>query len=294
MQQNDIDRLVETIAARVREQLAAASSSSTCSADPATCAACGNCASAREADTRNIISLGAARVATGLNVGQVQPDLARYIDHTLLKHDATKEQLRKLCEEARQYSFYSVCVNSANVAFCRSLLAGSKTRVIAVVGFPLGAMTPGAKAYEAREAVREGAEEIDMVINIGELKSRNYNEVYEDIKKVVEASHPKPVKVIIESGGLNTEEKVIACALSKAGGAHFVKTSTGFGPGGATAEDVALMKRVVGPGMEVKASGGVRDTQGALEMIKAGATRIGASASIAIVTNQKPSKASNY
>jgi deoxyribose-phosphate aldolase len=281
MQQNDIDRLVETIAARVREQLAAASSSSTCSADPATCAACGNCASAREADTRNIISLGAARVATGLNVGQVQPDLARYIDHTLLKHDATKEQLRKLCEEARQYSFYSVCVNSANVAFCRSLLAGSKTRVIAVVGFPLGAMT-------------QGAEEIDMVINIGELKSRNYNEVYEDIKKVVEASHPKPVKVIIESGGLNTEEKVIACALSKAGGAHFVKTSTGFGPGGATAEDVALMKRVVGPGMEVKASGGVRDTQGALEMIKAGATRIGASASIAIVTNQKPSKASNY
>ncbi len=133
-----------------------------------------------------------------------------------------------------------------------------------------------------------------MVINTGELKSRNYQTVYEDIQKVVEASRPKPVKVIIESGGLNDEEKVVACALSKAGGAHFVKTSTGFGPGGATAADVALMKRVVGPAMEVKASGGVRDTQGALEMIQAGATRIGASASIAIVTNQKPTKAGNY
>jgi deoxyribose-phosphate aldolase len=294
MQQKELDLLVETIAAQVRARLDAASGCDGCQASASDCSACGKCASRRESDTRNIIHLGAARVATGLNTGGVANDLARYIDHTLLKPEATREELRKLCEEARRHNFYSVCVNSSNVKFCRGLLAGSNTKVIAVVGFPLGAMATGSKAYEAREAVRDGAEEIDMVINTGELKSRNYQVVYEDIQKVVEASRPKPVKVIIESGGLNDEEKVVACALSKAGGAHFVKTSTGFGPGGATAADVALMKRVVGPAMEVKASGGVRDTKGALEMIQAGATRIVASASIAIVTNQKPTKAGNY
>jgi len=224
----------------------------------------------------------------------VSADLCRYIDHTLLKPDATKEQLRKLCEEARQYNFYSVCVNSANVRYCRTLLTGSQTKVVAVVGFPLGAASAAAKAAEAREAIREGAEEVDMVINIGELKSRNYQAVHEDIRKVVESAGGKPVKVILETGMLTRDEKVIASALSKAGGARFVKTSTGFGPGGATAEDVALMKQVVGSDMEVKASGGVRDHDAALAMIRAGATRIGASASIAIVTNQKPGAASKY
>ena len=294
MQQQDLDRLVETIAAQVRTRLEASAACDGCQATAAECSACGRCASRRETDTRNIIHLGASRVATGLNTSGVATDLARHIDHPLLKPEATKEELRKLCEEARQHNFYSVCVNSSNVTFCRGLLANSNTKVIAVVGFPLGAMATGAKAYEAREAVREGAEEIDMVVNIGELKSHNYQIVYEDIQKVVEASRPRPVKVIIEAGGLTDEEKVIACALSKAGGARFVKTSTGFGPGGATATDVALMKRVVGPAMEVKASGGVRDTKGALELLEAGATRLGASASIAIVTNKKPTQGGNY
>ncbi len=294
MEQQELDRLVETIAAQVRARLEGSSACDGCQASASECSACGKCASRRETDTRNIIHLGASRVATGLNTSGVANDLARYIDHTLLKPEATKEELRKLCEEARNHSFYSVCVNSSNVKFCRGLLAGSNTKVIAVVGFPLGAMATGSKAFEAREAVREGAEEIDMVINVGELKSHNYQFVYEDIQKVVEASRPKPVKVIIESGGLTDEEKVISCALSKAGGARFVKTSTGFGPGGATAADVALMKRVVGPAMEVKASGGVRDTRGALEMIEAGASRLGASASVAIVTNKKSSQGGNY
>jgi len=291
---NDIDKLVETIAARVREQLADAHPCSVCSATPDACSACGNCVVLREQDTRNIISLGAARVGSGLSVGNVSSDLGRYIDHTLLKPDATKEALRKLCEEARQYRFYSVCVNSANVKFCRGLLAGSQVKVVAVVGFPLGAASTGSKAYEAREAVRDGAEEIDMVINIGELKGKNYSFVYEDIKKVVESVHPKPVKVIIETSSLDREEKVISCVLSKTAGAAFVKTSTGFGSGGATAEDVALMKKVVGPNVEVKASGGVSDQADALAMIQAGATRIGASASIAIVMNKKATGSGKY
>lgn len=293
MRKDELDRIVETIASRVRARLADSDCSS-CQADAADCTACGDCVTRREQDTRNIISMGAARIATGLNVSPVASDLARYIDHTLLKPDATKEALRKLCEEAREYGFYSVCVNSANVKFCKGLLAGSPVKVIAVVGFPLGAASSGAKAFESREAIRDGAEEIDMVINIGELKSGNYLPVYEDIKKVVEAAHPKPVKVILETGLLDREEKVVGSVLSKTAGARFVKTSTGFGPGGATAEDVALMKKIVGPGVEVKASGGVRDRAGALEMIQAGASRLGASASIAIVTNQKASGSGKY
>jgi deoxyribose-phosphate aldolase len=294
MADKELDKLVETIAARVRDRLGQSSICASCLAGASDCSACGECVVRREGDTRSIISLGAVRVASGPNVGPVSADLARYIDHTLLKPEATKEALRKLCEEAKKYKFYSVCINSANVKFCRGLLAGSEVKVVAVVGFPLGASSTGAKVFEAREAVKDGAEEVDMVINVGGLKSRNYLEVYEDIRRVVEAIHPRPVKVIIETGLLDQEEKVIASVLSKTAGARFVKTSTGFGPGGATAEDVALMKRVVGPGVEVKASGGVRDREGALEMIKAGATRIGASASIAIVTNQKPASSSKY
>jgi len=294
MNKNELDSLVETIAARVRERLDTAAACALCTASAEDCTACGDCVVRREEDTRNIISLGAERVASGLNVGSVATDLGRYIDHTLLKPDATKEALRKLCEEARKYGFYSVCVNSANVKFCKSLLAGSRVKVVAVVGFPLGAASTGAKAFEAREAIRDGAEEIDMVINIGELKSKNFLVVFEDIRKVVEAAHPRPVKVILETGMLDEEEKVVACVLSKTAGARFVKTSTGFGPGGATAEDVALMKRIVGPSVEVKASGGVRDQQGALKMLQAGATRIGASASIAIVTNKKPTTSGKY
>ena len=212
------------------------------------------------------------------------------IDHTLLKANATQEEIGKLCEEARKYRFASVCVNTANVRYSKAHLAGSGVMVCAVVGFPLGAMATEAKAFEAREAVRNGAQEIDMVVNIGALKSRDYAAVLEDIRKVVAASAPARLKVIIEASALTREEKIISCTLAKTAGAAFVKTSTGFGSGGATAEDVALMGAVVGPGVEVKASGGIRTTEDADRMIEAGATRIGASASVAIVLGKSQDK----
>jgi deoxyribose-phosphate aldolase len=214
----------------------------------------------------------------------VRADLASIIDHTLLKPDATRDDLTQLCDEARAHAFASVCVNSANVRFCKQRLSGSRVMTVAVVGFPLGAMATSAKAYETKQAVRDGADEIDMVINLGALKSRDYATVACDIRAIVEAARPRPVKVILETASLTRDEKVIACALSKASGAAFVKTSTGFGAGGATVEDVALMREVVGDDVGVKASGGVRDTKGADAMVAAGATRIGASASVAIVT----------
>ena len=220
-------------------------------------------------------------------------DIAPFIDHTLLNPDATREQVQKLCEEARRYGFATVCVNSSNIPLAARLLAGSSVVPIAVVGFPLGAAVTASKAFEAREAVRSGAREIDMVINIGALKSRDYRLVSDDIAAVVRASGPAPVKVILETSKLTDDEKIVGCALSKAAGAAFVKTSTGFGGGGATAEDVALMRRIVGDDMGVKASGGVRTTEDAQKMLAAGASRIGASASIAIVTGQKAA-ASKY
>jgi len=210
------------------------------------------------------------------------------IDHTLLKADATAEDVKKLCDEARKYCFASVCVNSTNVGRARAQLDGSGVMVCAVVGFPLGAMTPTAKAFEAREAVRAGADEIDMVINIGALKSRDYALVEDDIRKVVQAAKPARVKVILETGALTQEEKIIGITLSKIAGAAFVKTSTGFGPGGATVEDVALMRRLVGDELGVKASGGVRTHEDAEKMKLAGASRIGASASVAIVSKEAP------
>lgn len=210
--------------------------------------------------------------------------LAAKIDHTLLKPDATREEIQRVCEEARKYQFATVCVNSAYIGLVAELLKGSITKPIAVVGFPLGAAALATKAFEAREAIRVGAQEIDMVINTGALKGRDYSLVLEDIRAVVEASRPFPVKVILETSSLSDDQKVIGCALAKAAGATFVKTSTGFGTGGATAEDVALMRRVVGPEMGVKASGGIRTYEDAAKMIAAGANRIGASASVAIVT----------
>ncbi|MCG8421095.1 MAG: deoxyribose-phosphate aldolase [Proteobacteria bacterium] len=205
------------------------------------------------------------------------------IDHTLLKPEAVREDIVKLCDEARTYQFASVCVNTTWVPVAVALLAGSSVKVCAVVGFPLGAMTPPAKAYEAREAVRQGAHEIDMVINIGALRSRDYETVFEDICRVVRAAKPAAVKVILECASLTDEEKVVGCTLSKLAGAAFVKTSTGFGQGGATVEDVTLMRRVVGQELGVKASGGVRTAEDARRMAEAGANRLGASASVAIV-----------
>ena len=214
-------------------------------------------------------------------------DIAQFIDHTLLKPEATREEVLKLCEEAKQYGFATVCVNSINVGTAARALHGSSVIAIAVVGFPLGAGLTSAKAFETREAVRCGAKEIDTVINIGALKAKDYALVQHDIAAVVQAAKPWPVKVILETSQLKDEEKVIACALSKAAGAAFVKTSTGFAQGGATAEDVALMRRIVGDDVGVKASGGVRSTEDAMKMIAAGANRIGASASIAIVMGTK-------
>lgn len=211
-------------------------------------------------------------------------EMGRWIDHTLLKANADRKDLEQLCEEARKHRFFSVCVNAGNVRLAKSLLSASDVKVCAVVGFPLGAGTPGAKAFETREAIRCGADEIDMVINIGALRSRDYALVLEDIRKVVLAASGKIVKVILETGMLEHDEKVIACSLSKVAGAHFVKTSTGFGPGGATAEDVALMRLVVGSDVGVKASGGVRTYADAVAMMKAGANRLGCSSSVSIVT----------
>ncbi|MCY1020768.1 deoxyribose-phosphate aldolase [Pyxidicoccus sp. MSG2] len=213
-------------------------------------------------------------------------DLAPYIDHTLLKPEARAEDVAKLAEEARKHGFATVCVNSTHVATAARVLAGATTVPIAVVGFPLGASLPSAKAFEAREAIRAGAREIDMVLNVGALKSRDYALVHQDIATVVDAARPLPVKVILETSLLTDEEKVLACALSKAAGAAFVKTSTGFGGGGATAEDVALMRRVVGDDVGVKASGGIRSAEDAMKMLRAGANRLGASASVAIVSGQ--------
>lgn len=214
-------------------------------------------------------------------------ELNKYIDHTLLKPEATKEQITKLCQEARQYDFASVCVNTCYVPLAKELLAGSDVKVCCVVGFPLGAMDTVSKAFEAKTAVANGAQEVDMVINIGALKDKNYDYVTKDIAAVVEASKPAIVKVIIEACLLTDEEKVEACKCSMNAKAEFVKTSTGFSTHGATPEDVALMKKTVGNVCKVKAAGGVRSYDDAMKMIEAGADRLGCSAGIKVMEEAK-------
>ena len=315
MSDRDLEQLVEVIASRVRARIEQAAPRGAglvglspvagvplreldCKDDPTheACSSCGMCAVRRPDEVRAITGQGACRIGAGVDIGKVDVDLARMIDHTLLKADATTDDLKKLCDEARKYCFASVCVNSTNVRKVASYLQGSGVMVCAVVGFPLGAMVPTAKAFEAREAVRNGADEIDMVINIGALKSRDYGLVEDDIRRVVQAARPARVKVILETGALNLEEKIIGITLSKIAGAHFVKTSTGFGPGGATEEDISLMRRLVGDEMGVKASGGVRTHEDAARMTKAGANRIGASASVAIIgaADNKQAAAKGY
>ena len=210
-------------------------------------------------------------------------ELNKYIDHTLLKAEATSTQITKLCEEAKQYDFASVCVNTCYVPLCAKLLEATDVKVCCVVGFPLGAMDSQAKAYEAKLAVEKGAKEVDMVINVGALKEGNYDYVEADIKAIVEASKPAIVKVIIETCLLTDEEKVKACELSVKAGAAFVKTSTGFSTAGATVEDVALMRKTVGDKALVKAAGGIRTYEDAMKMIEAGADRLGCSAGIKIM-----------
>lgn len=213
---------------------------------------------------------------------------AKLIDHTLLKPEATKDQIEKLCEEALQYQFASVCVNPAWVPFSFQMLKNSDVKVCTVVGFPLGATSTETKVFETKLAIKQGAEEIDMVINIGALKEGNNDLVEQEIKKICEAAKNKAlVKVIIETALLTDEEKKIACMLAKNAGADFVKTSTGFSSGGATIEDVRLMRLVVGQEMGVKASGGVRTLEDAIAMVNAGANRIGTSSGIQIVSAQQ-------
>lgn len=248
----------------------------------------GSCAASCEPAVKKVVAAGADRIEKGLDAPIPAPELARFIDHTLLKPNATVAEITKLCEEARQYQFASVCVNPAHVALAAKLLQGTPVKVCTVVGFPLGATSTFTKVMETRDAIANGATEIDMVINVGALKSKDYELVKNDIARVVEAANGLCVKVILETSLLTDEEKIKACELAKLAGADFVKTSTGFSTGGATAEDVALMRRVVGPSMGVKASGGIRDAQTAQKMIAAGATRIGASASVSIVKGETP------
>jgi deoxyribose-phosphate aldolase len=218
-------------------------------------------------------------------------DLAPLIDHTLLRPEATAAEVEQACEEARRYGFAGVCVRPRHVALVARRLAGCPVRTIAVVDFPSGTAQTDAKVEEARAAIAAGAQELDMVVNLAALKSGDYGLVLRDIQAVVEAARPRAVKVILETGALGREQKAIGAALAKAAGAAFVKTSTGFGPGGATPEDVALLRQVVGGGMGVKASGGIRTAADARRMVEAGATRIGTSSGVAIVSADKPGAA---
>lgn len=212
-------------------------------------------------------------------------ELNRMIDHTILKPEATEAAVQKIIDEAKEYNFFSVCINPCWVAFASEQLADTDVAVCTVIGFPLGANTPEVKAYEAADAIKNGANEVDMVINIGALKSQQYDHVRQDIQGIVDAAKGKAlVKVIIETALLTDEEKVKACELAKEAGADFVKTSTGFSTGGAKLADIRLMRETVGPDMGVKASGGVHNAEEALAMIEAGATRIGASTGVAIVS----------
>ena len=238
---------------------------------------------------RKVVANGADRVAFHGDAADVPIDMAKYIDHTLLKPDVTAGEIDQLCSEAAQFGFASVCINPTWVKRAANNLRGSGVPVCTVIGFPLGATTPEIKAMETRRALRDGAREVDMVINIGALKSQDYDLVKTDIEKVVDSAHEVGAicKVILETVLLTDEEKVIASSLAKAAKADFVKTSTGFGGGGATVYDVALMRETVGPDMGVKASGGVRTAEEAEDMIAAGATRIGASAGVQIVAGDE-------
>ncbi len=254
------------------------------------CTNCGHCLVNNPKGVQNIIKSGAERIsaAPGMHENALKlNNVAGMIDHTLLKPDATLDQIRKICEEAAKYHFASVCVNPCWAKECFDLLKGSRVKVCTVIGFPLGATSSEAKAAEAKQAISDGAGEIDMVINIGKLKSGDKNHVFNDIRGVslICKRNDALLKVIIETCLLTDEEKIIACLIAREAKADFVKTSTGFSTAGATAGDVALMKKVVGSAIGVKASGGLRTSEDVMAMISSGADRIGASASVKIVTS---------
>jgi deoxyribose-phosphate aldolase len=281
-----IDQLAERVLDRMSAEGIDAAAFSAAICGEQICTNCGQCADKTPDHVREIIQHGADRISYVPGKGTVPRDIAKYIDHTLLKPDATEDDIRRLCAEAREFEFASVCINPTYVAMARDELKGTSVKVCTVVGFPLGTHTSDVKSLEARKAIRQGAKEIDMVINIGALKSGNDELVYHDIRYVVEACKEGGAlsKVIIETALLTDDEKVRACELAKRAYADYVKTSTGFASGGATDADVELMSRVVaGTGMGVKASGGIRTREDAEKMIAAGATRIGASAGVKIV-----------
>lgn len=260
-----------------------------CENSPVGCVDCGNwlCIEKNPSASGNIVNAGADRISAGPGISVQGQKIARMIDHTLLKPDALVHQIKTLCSEARRYHFASVCVNPGFVSLCADELRGADVKVCTVIGFPLGVTTTETKAFETRDAVANGAREIDMVINIGLLKSKHHSKVEDDIRAVVQAAKGNIVKVILETTLLTDDEKITGCRLAKAAGAQFVKTSTGFAKGGATVHDVALMRQTVGSGMGVKASGGVKNLSDAQDMIKAGATRIGASASVEIIKGRQ-------
>lgn len=281
MHQREIDRIVQSI---LGERPGITCKDGICTD--------GLCVVHNKDGVKNIVKNGAERVSASIGIeaaGGIESELARMIDHTLLKPEATKDQIIQLCSEAKKYNFASVCINPSYVSLCAKLLRDTSVKVCTVIGFPLGATSTATKAFEAEHALRDGAKEIDMVINIGMLKSGDYDYVENDIFAVVSTArrYEALVKVILETTLLTDEEKIKGCLLAKRAGADFVKTSTGFSKGGATVGDIALMRKVVGTAMGVKASGGVRTREEALAMVASGADRIGASASVKIVSGDE-------
>jgi deoxyribose-phosphate aldolase len=300
----DVERLIETITEEIYARLSSgdarprpAMASEGLEIDHLICPGCtGRCPATCAGKTQRIVNAGASRVSVTAPVPARMagdPALAAMIDHTLLKPEARREDIIQLCDEARRYGFASVCINPCWVSLAARELRGSRVMVCTVAGFPLGATTPAVKRCEAAEAVQAGAQEIDMVINVGALRSEDYGLAGEDIRGVAQAAHAGGaiLKVILETALLDDKQKVAGCLLAQSAGADFVKTSTGFGPGGATVHDVELMRFVVGDRMGVKAAGGVRTLDDLKKMVSAGATRIGASASVKIMEeagNQVP------
>ena len=290
MTPSELDRLVaqigEEILARVGTTPRSVRKGEGLNIPDEVCAGCvQRCPQTCAAKSKEIIAAGADRISTSERTTRIDPAIASLIDHTILKPDATAADVRKVCREAVQYSFASVCVNPYWVSLVAAELKGSPVKVCTVIGFPLGANATEIKVAEAVAAIRVGAQEIDMVINIGELRGGNYDAVRNDIAAVVEVSHRSGaiVKVILETALLDDNQKLMACTLSKFAKADFVKTSTGFSTHGATAHDVALMRLAVGPEMGVKASGGIRTLDDLRNMAAAGASRVGASASVKII-----------
>jgi deoxyribose-phosphate aldolase len=283
--QMSVDALVEKITEHISAKITAPDLTQTIAAACDPCTGCGRCVEKKTDEVRRIIEAGAGRVSSSLGSTEISAQLAKFIDLTLLKPEASREQIDRLGQEAKKYEFATVCVNPTWVMRCRELLQDTPVKICTVVGFPLGATTTEAKAFEARRAIRDGAKEIDMVISVGALKSGDDELVRRDILAVTEACRDGSAlsKVIIEAALLSDEEKVRACLLAREAKADFVKTSTGFGPGGATTHDVALMKEAVQCQLEIKAAGGIRTLAEAKKMLEAGATRIGASAGVRII-----------